>query len=66
LEDVTWGGESPKEVQFNDSGAALALKYAKLAGCVSKDRNCGRCGMNKKCPAILKEPWLNKQDLLQY
>jgi pyruvate formate lyase activating enzyme len=62
LENVTWGGESPKEVQFDDSGAALALKYAELAGCVSKDRNCGRCSMNKNCPAILKEPWLNKQE----
>jgi len=62
LENVTWGGEYPKEVEFDESGAALAMKYAELAGCVSKDRNCGRCGMNKKCPAILKEPWLKKPE----
>ena len=60
LETVTWGGESPREPQFGGSGAELALKYAALAGCVREDRNCGKCSMNKSCPAILREPWLNK------
>ncbi|KAF5417586.1 MAG: 7-carboxy-7-deazaguanine synthase [Candidatus Methanophagaceae archaeon] len=60
LENVTWGGESPNQLELDGSGATLAMNYAELAGCVSKDRNCGRCSMNKSCPAILKEPWLNK------
>ncbi|MHC1623648.1 MAG: radical SAM protein [Candidatus Methanospirareceae archaeon] len=58
LENVKWGGESPRDPQFNGSGAELAMKYATLAGCVRKDRNCGICSMNKSCPAILREPWL--------
>ena len=58
LENVKWGGESPKETGFDESGAALAMKYAELAGCIRKDRNCGICSMNKRCPAILREPWL--------
>lgn len=58
LETVNWGGVYPQERVFDGSGAQLALKYAALAGCVSKDRNCGLCNMNKRCPAILREPWL--------
>jgi len=61
LENVTWGGESSQRIELEGSGAKLAMKYAELAGCcMSKDRNCGKCSMNKNCPAILKEPWLNK------
>ena len=58
LETVKWGGIYPTESGFDGSGASLAMKYAALAGCVRKDRNCGVCGMNKRCPAILREPWL--------
>jgi pyruvate formate lyase activating enzyme len=58
LETVEWGGRYPTESAFGESGAQLAMNYAALAGCISKDRNCGLCGMNKRCPAILKEPWL--------
>lgn len=58
LETVKWGGDYPQEQAFDGSGAALALKYAEVAGCVRKDRDCGLCSMNKKCPAILREPWL--------
>ena len=58
LETVKWGGDYPQEREFDASGAALALNYAKAAGCVRDDRNCGLCSMNKKCPAILREPWL--------
>jgi pyruvate formate lyase activating enzyme len=58
LENVKWGGEYPEEIVSDETGVQLALKHAELAGCVSKERNCGRCGMNKSCPAILREPWL--------
>jgi pyruvate formate lyase activating enzyme len=58
LETVKWGGIYPTESGFNESGAALAMNYAERAGCIRKDRNCGVCGMNKRCPAILREPWL--------
>jgi pyruvate formate lyase activating enzyme len=57
LEHVSWGGWYPQECVFDVSGAKLALNYAQLAGCIRKDRNCGLCTMNKKCPAILREPW---------
>lgn len=58
LETVEWGGVYPTGSAFDASGAELALKYAERAGCIRKDRNCGLCTMNKKCPAILREPWL--------
>ena len=58
LEHVVWGGVYPDVSAFADAGAQLALRYAALAGCVSKDRNCGRCSLNTRCPAILREPWL--------
>jgi pyruvate formate lyase activating enzyme len=61
LETVKWGGVYPQESVFDDSGAQLALRYATLAGCVRKDRNCGLCSKNKHCPAILREPWLCRQ-----
>ena len=57
LEEVSWSGYYPKEIKFSESGAELAMRYANLAGCISKDRNCGTCDMKKECPAILKEPW---------
>jgi pyruvate formate lyase activating enzyme len=62
LENVSWSGYYPQEIGFSESGAALAMKYAHLAGCVSKEkeRNCGRCSKRKECPAVLKEPWLRK------
>jgi pyruvate formate lyase activating enzyme len=58
LETVKWGGVYPTGSAFDASGAELAMKYAAGAGCVRKDRNCGLCSVNKKCPAILREPWL--------
>ena len=39
-------------------GASLATAYARLAGCIQKERNCGKCPENEHCPAVLKEPWL--------
>ncbi|MCW7075578.1 MAG: radical SAM protein [Candidatus Methanospirare jalkutatii] len=39
-------------------GTSLATAYARLAGCIQKERNCGKCPENKHCPAVLKEPWL--------
>lgn len=56
-QDVSWRGYYPQEIIFEGAGAALEMKYANLAGCISRDRNCGRCSMRKECPAILKEPW---------
>ena len=58
LETVTWGGAYPREQAFAASGAELARRYARTAGCIRSDRNCGSCSMNKECPAVLREPWL--------
>lgn len=58
LETVKWGGDYPRESGFDESGAKLAMRYAEAAGCVRKDRNCGLCSANRRCPAILREPWL--------
>jgi pyruvate formate lyase activating enzyme len=60
LETVKWGGAYPHEPAFAASGGAeLARRYARSAGCIRSDRNCGSCSMNKRCPAILREPWLS-------
>ncbi|HDS46298.1 MAG TPA: radical SAM protein [Methanomicrobia archaeon] len=59
LENVKWGGAYPQEQAFAGSrGAELARQYARSAGCIRSDRNCGSCSMNKRCPAVLREPWL--------
>ncbi len=58
LKNVTWGGAYPSEQAFAASGAELARRYARNAGCIRSDRNCGLCSMNTRCPAVLREPWL--------
>jgi pyruvate formate lyase activating enzyme len=58
LETVKWGGAYPEVSAFPEVGEPLARRYAALAGCISEDRNCGKCRLKNSCPAILREPWL--------
>lgn len=64
LKDSAWSGQTgiPGRLKicevegYKREGAALAVGYAKKAGCPTHPRNCGTCELSLECPVRLYKP----------